>query len=278
MSWSGSHGESSGECGGKCVEHQLHLLASPDEDLCRGVQRQQYCGLFVSSGLLVLPTASLSLWKQHHVGLLPPDRAVAVCNRDRRPGHLSDCVDVHVKRRVNCRYAPRKNMKLCELYRIDELVSDQSYNVVPSLSCHPRENMIMLSFPNGHVVGLSLWDKYTHLGRGMTSASPRQVPFRAFYEGTTEKTMAPLTLPLIHFFTNYELELKNNRPNPKFLVNYRGMREQWSHFLVDLPSAVHGSAKEAVVVRADGLKVSEDGMDVVLFLRPEASEKRREMK
>ena len=38
------------------------------------------------------------------------------------------------------------------------------------------------------------------------------------------------------------------------------------------------SAKEAVVVRADGLKVSEDGMDVVLFLRPEASEKRREMK
>ena len=165
-------------------------------------------------------------------------------------------------------------MRLCELYRICDLVDDQSPNVVPSLSCHPRENVIMLSFPNGHVVGLSLWDKYTHLGRGMTSASPRQVPFRAFYEGTTEETLAPLKLPLIHFFTNYELELKDHKPRPNFVVNYRGMREHFSHFLVELPRMVRGSGKEAIVVRADGLRVSEDGMDVVLFIRPEASEKR----
>ena len=165
-------------------------------------------------------------------------------------------------------------MRLCELYRINELMDDQPAYVVPSLSCHPRENLIMLSFPNGHVVGLSLWDKYTHLGRGMTSASPRQVPFRAFYEGTTEETLAPLTMPLIHFFTNYELELKDHKPCPSFVVNYRGMREHFSHYLVELPTVVRGAEKEAIVVRSDGLRVSEDGMDVVLFMRPEASEKR----
>ena len=177
-------------------------------------------------------------------------------------------------RRMNDRFAPRKLMRLCELYSISDLMDDQNPYVVPSLSCHPRENVIMLSFPNGHVVGLSLWDKYTHLGRGMTSASPRQVPFRAFYEGPTEETLKPLSLPLIHFFTNYELELKDHKPVPSFVVNYRGMREHFSHYLIDLPSAVRGADNAAIVVRSDGLRVSEDGMDVVLFLRPEASEKR----
>ena len=132
----------------------------------------------------------------------------------------------------------------------------------------------MLSFPNGRVVGFSLWDKYSHLARGMTSASPRQIPFRTFYEGTTAETMKPLELPLVHYFTNYELELKKNKPVPRFMVNYRAMREHWSHFLIELPTAVR-DGKETCVVRSDGLKVSEDGMDVVLFLRPEASEKPR---
>ena len=172
------------------------------------------------------------------------------------------------------RYAPRKSMKLCERYVISELAEDLPANSIPSLSCHPRENIIMLSFPNGRVIGLSLWDKYTHLARGMTNASPRQVPFRAFYQGTTEESMRPLTLPLIHFFTNDDLELGKNKPTPSFMVSYRGMREAWSHYLVELKTAVHGADGEAVVVRADGVRVSEDGKSVIVFLRPEASEKR----
>ena len=80
---------------------------------------------------------------------------------------------------------------------------------------------------------------------------------------------------MIHFFTNYELELKDHKPVPSFVVNYRGMREHFSHYLIELPPAVRGTEKEAIVVRSDGLRVSEDGMDVVLFMRPEASEKRR---
>ena len=172
-------------------------------------------------------------------------------------------------------YAPRKYMKVCEVYHVHQLAEGLSPTAVPSLSCHPRENVIMLSFPDGRVLGLSLWDKYSHLGRGMTSASPRQVPFRAFYQGTTEETMAPLTLPLIHYFTNYELELKNNKPVPRFMVKYRGMREKWSHYLIELASAVRSADNEAIVVRCDGLKVSEDGQDVILFMRPEASEKPR---
>lgn len=172
-------------------------------------------------------------------------------------------------------YAPRKKLILCAKYKVSELAEDLPAYSVPSLSCHPRENVIMLSFPNGRVIGLSLWDKYTHLARGMTNASPRQVPFRAFYQGTTEEIMKPLTMPLVHFFTNYDLELKKNKPTPSFLVNFRGMREQWSHYLVELKAAIHGVDNEAVVVRADGLKLSEDGQSVVVFLRPEASEKRR---
>lgn len=171
-------------------------------------------------------------------------------------------------------YAPRKFLKICEVYHVHRLAEGLSETAVPSLSCHPRENVIMLTFPEGRVIGLSLWDKYSHLGRGMTSASPRQVPFRAFYQGTTEETMAPLHLPLIHYFTNYELELKKNKPVPRFVVNYRGMREKWSHYLIELTSAVRGPDNEAIVVRSDGLKVSEDGQDVILFMRPEASEKR----
>ena len=58
------------------------------------------------------------------------------------------------------------------------------------------------------------------------------------------------------------------------MVNYRGMREAWSHYLVELKTAVHGADGEAVVVRADGVRVSEDGKSVIVFLRPEASEKR----
>ena len=61
---------------------------------------------------------------------------------------------------------------------------------------------------------------------------------------------------------------------PRFVVNYRGMREKWSHYLIELTSAVRGPDNEAIVVRSDGLKVSEDGQDVILFMRPEASEKR----
>ena len=170
-------------------------------------------------------------------------------------------------------YAPRKQLKLCEYYRMKDLAEGLPENACPSLSCHPRENVIMLSFPDGRVIGLSLWDKYSHLARGMTSASPRQVPFRTFYEGTTAETMKPLELPLVHYFTNFELELKKNKPVPRFMVNYRAMREHWSHFLIELPTAVR-AGKDSFVVRSDGLKVSEDGMDVVLFLRPEASEKR----
>ena len=171
------------------------------------------------------------------------------------------------------RYAPRKAMKLCEKYVISELAEDLPPNSVPSLSCHPRENIIMLSFPNGRVIGLSLWDKYTHLARGMTNASPRQVPFRAFYQGTTEESMRPLNVPLIHYFTNYDLELRGNKPTPNFIVNYRGMREAWSHYLVELKTGIQ-TKDGGVIVRADGLKVSEDGKSVVVFLRPEASEKR----
>ena len=130
----------------------------------------------------------------------------------------------------------------------------------------------MLTFNNGRVLGLSLWDKYTHLARGMTNASPRQVPFRTFYQGTTEETMAPLTLPLVHFFTNYDLELQNNKPAPSFMVNYRGMREAWSHMLLNLDTCF--KEQKEVFVRLDGLKVSEDGKNVVVFIRPEASEKR----
>ena len=82
----------------------------------------------------------------------------------------------------------------------------------------------MLSFPDGRVIGLSLWDKYSHLARGMTSASPRQVPFRTFYEGTTAETMKPLELPLVHYFTNFELELKKNKPVPR--LNKRCRKRQ----------------------------------------------------
>ena len=49
----------------------------------------------------------------------------------------------------------------------------------------------------------------------------------------------------------------------------------WSHYLIELASAVRSADNEAIVVRCDGLKVSEDGQDVILFMRPEASEKPR---
>lgn len=172
-------------------------------------------------------------------------------------------------------YAPRKYMKVCEVYHVHQLAEGLSPTAVPSLSCHPRENVIMLSFPDGRVLGLSLWDKYSHLGRGMTSASPRQVPFRAFYQGTTEETMAPLTLPLIHYFTNYELELKNNKPGAAL----HGELPRHAREVVALPDRGclrrRSADNEAIVVRCDGLKVSEDGQDVILFMRPEASEKPR---
>ncbi|KAK8812333.1 hypothetical protein WA158_007567 [Blastocystis sp. Blastoise] len=183
-------------------------------------------------------------------------------------------------------YSPRKNMKLCETYSIDELAAGINPYDRPTLQCHPRENFIVLSFPNGRILGLSLWDKNSHLGRGVTSVTPVQIPGRTFFEGCTPESMSPVKLPLTHFFTNYELELKKNRPTPKFIVQYRGMREHWSHFLLEVPSAIKIPDDEpneegkkgivAVVVRADGVKVSPDGIDVVLFLRPEASEKPRE--
>lgn len=171
-------------------------------------------------------------------------------------------------------------MKLCEIYTICELAPNIPTYDIPTLQCHPRENFLVLSFTNGRMLGFSLWDKNTHLGRGVTSVTPVQIPGRAFFEGCTPETLSPIKLPLVHFFTNYELELKKNRPTPKFIVQYRGMREHWSHFLLEVPPAiksteiVDGKAGAAIVVRADGVKVSPDGQDVILFLRPEASEKR----
>ena len=176
-------------------------------------------------------------------------------------------------------YSPRKMMKLCETYTICELAPNIPPFEVPTMQCHPRENFLMLSFSNGRVLGFSLWDKYSHLGRGVTAVTPVQIPGRTFLDGCTPETMAPVKLPLTHFFTNYELELKKNRPTPKFIVQYRGMREHWSHFLLEVPSAIKSAEGAegkpvAIVVRADGVKVSPDGQDVILFLRPEASEKR----